>query len=100
MSDMLKIGGKEFASRLFLGTGKFASNKLIPEVVDASGAQLITVAVRRVDTAYAEENILTYIPKAESVSPANFCFDKTRTKVISKMTLSNTNRSQIETNRK
>ncbi|MHB1455367.1 MAG: thiazole synthase [Armatimonadota bacterium] len=63
MSDMLKIGGKEFTSRLFLGTGKFASNKLIPDVVDASGAQLITVAVRRVDTAYAEENILTYIPK-------------------------------------
>lgn len=63
MSDVLKIGGKELASRLFLGTGKFASNKIIPDVVAASGAQIVTVAVRRVDTAYAEENILTYIPK-------------------------------------
>ena len=62
MSDVLKIGGKELTSRLFIGTGKFASNKVIPDVVVASGAQVITVAVRRVDTAYAEENILTYIP--------------------------------------
>jgi len=63
MADVLKIGGKELASRLFLGTGKFASNKIIPEVVVASGAQVITVALRRVDAAFAEENILTYIPK-------------------------------------
>ncbi|MHB0912758.1 MAG: thiazole synthase [Armatimonadota bacterium] len=63
MSDILKIGGKELASRLFLGSGKFASNRVIPDVVTASGAQVVTMAVRRVDTAYAEENILTYIPK-------------------------------------
>lgn len=63
MSDMLEIGGRELTSRLFLGTGKFASNKVIPDVVAASGAQVVTVAVRRVDIAYAEENILTYVPK-------------------------------------
>ena len=63
MSDVLKIGGKEITSRLFLGTGKFANNRIIPEVVAASGAQLITVAVRRVDSAFTEENIVTYIPK-------------------------------------
>lgn len=63
MSDVLKIGGKELTSRLFLGSGKFASNKIIPDVIAASGAQIITVAVRRVDMDYAEENILTYIPK-------------------------------------
>lgn len=63
MPDILKIGGKELTSRLFLGSGKFASNKLIPDVVAASGAQVVTVALRRVDTAYAEENILTYVPK-------------------------------------
>ena len=63
MSDILKIGGRELTSRLFLGSGKFASNKVIPDVVTASGAQVITVAVRRVDIAYPEENILTYIPK-------------------------------------
>ncbi|HEY3297062.1 MAG TPA: thiazole synthase [Armatimonadota bacterium] len=69
MSDVLKIGGKELTSRLFLGTGKFASNSLIPEVVTASGAQVVTVAVRRVDTAYAEENIVTYIPKDRVLMP-------------------------------
>lgn len=63
MPDVLKIGGKELTSRLFLGSGKFPSNRIIPDVVAASGAQVITVAVRRVDMAYAEENILTHIPK-------------------------------------
>ncbi|MHB9038791.1 MAG: thiazole synthase [Armatimonadota bacterium] len=63
MSDILKIGGKELTSRLFLGSGKFASNKIIPDVVTASGAQVVTVAVRRVDSAYAEENIVNFIPK-------------------------------------
>ncbi|MFA6665050.1 MAG: thiazole synthase [Armatimonadota bacterium] len=63
MPDTLKIGGRELTSRLFLGTGKFAGNKLISGVVNASGVQVITVAVRRVDTSFAEENILTYIPE-------------------------------------
>jgi thiazole synthase len=63
VSDTLKIGGKELTSRLFLGSGKFASNKVIPDVVAASGAQVVTVALRRVDVAFAEENILTYVPK-------------------------------------
>ncbi|MDR3565168.1 MAG: thiazole synthase [Negativicutes bacterium] len=63
MQDKLKIGDQELSSRLFLGTGKFAANKMIPEVVAASGAEVITVALRRVDLAYAEENIVSYIPK-------------------------------------
>jgi thiazole synthase len=63
MSDVLKIGGKELTSRLFLGSGKFASNRIVPDVVVASGAQVVTVAVRRVDMEFAEENILTYVPR-------------------------------------
>lgn len=63
MSDVLKIADKELTCRLFLGTGKFASNKLIPDVAAASGAEVVTVALRRVDNAYPEENILTFIPK-------------------------------------
>ncbi|EAX48026.1 thiazole biosynthesis family protein [Thermosinus carboxydivorans Nor1] len=63
MADVLKIGDKELTSRLFLGTGKFASNKLIPEAVAASGAQVVTVALRRVDLDSSDENILNYIPK-------------------------------------
>lgn len=63
MQDVLKIGGKELTSRLFLGSGKFASNRMIPDVINASGAQVVTVALRRVDMAFTEENILTYVPK-------------------------------------
>ncbi len=63
MSDILKIGDRELTSRLFLGTGKFSSNKLIPEVVKASGAQVVTVALRRVDPEYQDENIAAFVPK-------------------------------------
>lgn len=62
MNDVLKIGGKELTNRLFLGTGKFSSNKLIPEVVKASGVQVVTVALRRVDPEYEEENIAAFVP--------------------------------------
>lgn len=63
MCDVLKIGSQEIESRLFLGTGKFANNKLISKAVEASGAEVITVAVRRIDSTYQEENIVSYIPK-------------------------------------
>lgn len=63
MYDVLNIGGRELTSRLFLGSGKYSTNRIIPDVVAASGAQVITVALRRVDSAYEEENILTYVPK-------------------------------------
>ncbi len=63
MGDVFKIGGQELASRLFLGTGKFSSNKLIPGVVEASGARVVTVALRRVDMDFEEENIAAYVPK-------------------------------------
>ncbi|MFZ5595795.1 MAG: thiazole synthase [Bacillota bacterium] len=63
MGDVLEIGGRTLTSRLLLGTGKFSSNRLIPEVVRASGSQVVTVALRRVDMNYEEENIASYIPK-------------------------------------
>ncbi|OAT81678.1 thiazole synthase [Desulfotomaculum copahuensis] len=62
MIDSLVIGGREISSRLFLGTGKFPSNRLIPEVVAASGVQVVTVALRRVDLDFEEENIAAYVP--------------------------------------
>jgi len=62
VKDLLKIGGKEITSRLFLGTGKFSSNRLIPDCVKASGAQVVTVALRRVDLEFEEENIASYVP--------------------------------------
>ena len=69
MSDQLVIGGVALASRLFLGSGKYSSNALIPAIVEASGAQVITVAVRRVDPEAGRENILCHIPKSCVLMP-------------------------------
>lgn len=61
--DKFKIGGQELVSRLFIGTGKFSKNRLIPEVVRSSGAQVVTVALRRVDPDFEDENIASFVPK-------------------------------------
>ncbi len=45
----LVIGGRHFASRLMVGTGKYASTQAMTDAIDASGAEVVTVAVRRVD---------------------------------------------------
>jgi thiazole synthase len=62
-NDVLKLGGVTFTNRLFTGTGKFAANSLIPKMLAASGSEMITVALRRIDTTTQSENILDYIPK-------------------------------------
>ena len=49
--DALVIAGKSFSSRLIVGTGKYASNEIMQRAHDASGAELVTVAVRRVNLA-------------------------------------------------
>lgn len=59
-ADMLEIGGQSLHSRLFIGTGKLGNDALIPLIADASGAQVITVAMRRVDK--GQQGIITYIP--------------------------------------
>ena len=46
-NDLLKIGSHTFSSRLIVGTGKYASYELMREALDLSGAECITVAVRR-----------------------------------------------------
>ena len=58
--DPLVIGGREFGSRLFLGTGKFQSNAALADAIVASGTEMVTVALRRVDPS-AEEDILDAI---------------------------------------
>lgn len=62
MEDKLIIAGREVNSRLFLGTGKFPNNRMIPQVIKKSGAQVVTVALRRIDFDSEEENMLSYIP--------------------------------------
>jgi thiazole synthase len=51
MHDPLVIAGREFRSRLFLGTGKFPSNAALEAAIASSGTEMVTVALRRVDWA-------------------------------------------------
>jgi len=57
----LVIGDKEFGSRLFLGTGKFGSAKLMEEAVLASGSELVTVALKRVDLETETDVLLSHL---------------------------------------
>lgn len=56
MNDILNIGGREFSSRLFVGTGKFSSNELMLESILASESEMITVAMKRIDIEHEEED--------------------------------------------
>ena len=61
-NDILKIGNREFTSRLFVGTGKFASPDLMLQAIKASGSQMITVAMKRVNMMNeATDDMLTHI---------------------------------------
>jgi len=60
----LVLGGKEFQSRLIVGTGKYPSFEIMKEAIAASGAQLVTVAVRRVNLPGTGESLLDYIDTA------------------------------------
>ena len=62
MNDILTIGGRDFSSRLFVGTGKFASPAIMQDAVVASGSQMITVAMKRVNMLNeATDDMLTHI---------------------------------------
>ena len=57
----LVLGGKEFTSRLTVGTGKYSSNEVMREAIEASGAEVVTVAIRRVALPGQGESILDVI---------------------------------------
>ena len=57
----LKIADKEFTSRLFTGTGKFASNQLMEDAILASESQLVTVALKRVNMDGKDDDILAHL---------------------------------------
>lgn len=57
----MKIGGREFSSRLFVGTGKFSSNRLMRTAIEASGTEMVTVALKRVDTGNKEDDLLAHV---------------------------------------
>ena len=58
---MLQIADKIFNSRLFTGTGKFSSNQLMEEALLASGSELVTVALKRVNVNDKEDDILMHL---------------------------------------
>jgi thiazole synthase len=61
-SDHLVIAGKTFQSRLIIGTGKYPSNAVMAKAHEASGADMVTVAVRRVNISdRSKESLLDYI---------------------------------------
>jgi thiazole synthase len=57
----LVLGGKEFTSRLIVGTGKYSTLPIMREAHQASGAEIVTIAVRRVSLPGTGESILDYI---------------------------------------
>ncbi|MBI3084420.1 MAG: thiazole synthase [candidate division NC10 bacterium] len=59
--ETLKFGGKEFHSRLIVGTGKYPDYHTMQKALEASGAELVTVAVRRVNLDRTQESLLDYI---------------------------------------
>lgn len=65
----LILGDTRFTNRLLTGTGKFGSRELISPMLEASGSQMITVALRRVDPTAGEQNILSYIPPSVTLLP-------------------------------
>jgi len=65
MDDRLIIAGREFSSRLLIGTGKYPSHQVMRAAHEASGAEVVTVAVRRVNlTDRTKESLLDYIDPA------------------------------------
>src|ERR1039457_3401438 len=66
MSDKLTIAGREFSSRLIVGTGKYRSFQEMQRCHEASGAEMVTVAVRRVNlTDRSKESLLDYIDRTK-----------------------------------
>ncbi|MDY5050569.1 MAG: thiazole synthase [Candidatus Mucispirillum faecigallinarum] len=59
--NKLIIAGRQFKSRLMVGTGKFQSSSVMKEALEASGAEIVTVALRRVDINNTNDDILSHI---------------------------------------
>ena len=61
MTDSLVIAGRTFSSRLIVGTGKYPSHAIMKAAHEASGTDMVTVAVRRVDISRKTESLLDYV---------------------------------------
>ena len=61
MDDSLIIAGRPFSSRLLMGTGKFSSNNVMQKAIEASGSEIVTVALRRVDLENPDDDLMNAI---------------------------------------
>ncbi len=64
---MLTIAGHTFTSRLFLGTGKFSSSAVMQQAIEASGTEMVTVALRRIDLDNPEDDIMSALDRDSAV---------------------------------
>src|SRR5262249_22556260 len=70
LMDEFTLAGQRFSSRLVVGTGKYRDSPTMKAALEASGAQMVTVAVRRLDlTAKGEASLLHWIPKEMVLLP-------------------------------
>lgn len=65
INDNLIIAGREFSSRLLVGTGKFSSNEAMVAAMEHSGSKIVTVALRRVDIDNPHDSILAHIDRSK-----------------------------------
>src|SRR5918994_5802904 len=68
-SDRFEIGGRPFTSRLIIGTGKYRTHEEMKAAHRASGAQMVTVAVRRVPLDRSSESFLDHLDPALQLLP-------------------------------
>lgn len=65
--NKLIIAGREFNSRLFLGTGKFNNNDLMARAIEASETEMVTVAMKRIELNDASDDLLTHITQNKNI---------------------------------
>lgn len=63
------LGGHRFRSRLLLGTGGFPNRRVLRDCILESGAEIVTVAIRRIDLANAQETLLSVLPDTVKLLP-------------------------------
>ena len=61
------MAGREFKSRLFLGTGKFNNNAVMAEAIKASETEMVTVAMKRVELDDKNDDLLTHITQNPNI---------------------------------
>lgn len=65
--DKLTIAGREFGSRLFMGTGKFSDNTQMAEAIRVSGTEMVTVAMKRVELGDKDDDLLAHVVNGSNI---------------------------------